>query len=72
MITFENLAEDISSHFGDTVKVYPETKLSEVVFDSLEMLELIMILEDHYDINISNPHLLDTFEDLYKEITCKS
>ena len=38
MITFEKLAEDISSHFGDTVKVTTETKLSDVVTDSLELL----------------------------------
>lgn len=67
-ITFEKLAEDISSHFGDTVKVTTETKLSDVVTDSLELLELVMILEDHYDVNIANPHLLNTFEDLYFEI----
>lgn len=36
------------------VEILPETKFSDLNFDSLDVIELIMDLEDYYDIYIDN------------------
>lgn len=43
-------------------------RISKIVQDSLEVLELIMVIEDVFDVNIPIDHTIVTFEELLNTV----
>lgn len=52
----------------DLSKVNTETKFSEVGFDSLDLLDFSIMVEDEFDINLINVHSIINFGGLVESI----
>lgn len=61
----EQLKQLISKELSLDFELQDDTKLSSIKnFDSLELLELVMLIEDKFDINIASVHNCHTYGDL--------
>jgi acyl carrier protein len=47
-------------------EITEETLVADLIDDSLSMLELVMELEEQYDVNIPSPEKLITVGDVFK------
>ena len=60
-----SLKQLISEELSLDFELQDDTKLSSIKnFDSLELLELVMLIEDKFDINIASVHNCHTYGDL--------
>lgn len=68
----QNLKQFISEELSLDFELQLDTKLSNIKdFDSLELLELVMLIEEKFDINIENAHNCITYGDLFNVVKCK-
>jgi acyl carrier protein len=61
------LEKVIREHLLDLPKDFKferDTPTKDFCEDSLEVLDLMFAIEDEYDINIENPHHIETYGDL--------
>lgn len=61
---YNELKQFITERLELTEEISENTKLCGLGIDSLDYLEMIMEIEDKFDINITNPHNFITFNDL--------
>lgn len=62
-----SLKQFISEELSLDFELQLDTKLSSIKdFDSLELFELVMLIEDKFDINIENAHNCITYGDLFE------
>ena len=52
----------------DSSKVNTQTKFSDVGFDSLDLLDFSMLVEDEFDITLTNVHSITNFGGLVENI----
>ena len=73
MKTFENVKAILSSRV-DVTKISESTTLSELAFDSLDLVEISLEIEDKYHIKFSSSEILDlvTLRDVVKLIEEKT
>lgn len=68
----QNLKQFISEELSLDFELQLDTKLSNIKdFDSLELLELVMLIEEKFDINIENAHNCITYGDLFNVVKDK-
>ena len=73
MKTFENVKAILSSRV-DVTRISESTTLSELAFDSLDLVEISLEIEDKYHIKFSSSEILDlvTLRDVVKLIEEKT
>ena len=62
------LADRLGLNAYNISKITPDTNILSVCDDSLDLLDAIMALEDHFDVNIPSPEKLQTIGELHKFI----
>jgi acyl carrier protein len=70
---YENVFEDVKDLLKtylclDAILLLNSTKLNSLGIDSMDLLEVVIMLEDHYDITIENAHSIITFGNLVEMI----
>lgn len=60
MTTIEKIGEILSEYKGEEVSVTADTKFSDLGFDSLDVVDLVMKFEDEFGVEIEMSPDLDT------------
>lgn len=68
-MTFEKVAKVLAEYRDiDVSEITMETSFEELALDSLDMVDLVMMLEDEFAIEIDTDEKLETVEDLVELI----
>ena len=68
METLEKLKEILSECKGEDLDITPETTFDELDFDSLDTVEIVMQIEESYDISLGDNMQLSTIGELVAKI----
>ena len=68
METLEKLKEILSECKGEDLDITPETTFDELDFDSLDKVDIVMQIEEAYDISIGDNLTLSTVGELVAKI----
>ena len=68
METLEKLKEILSECKGEDLDITPETTFDELDFDSLDKVDIVMQIEEAYDISLGDNMALSTVGELVKKI----
>lgn len=60
MTTLEKLKEILSESKGEDIDITPETNFDELGFDSLDKVDIVMQIEEAYDISLGDNMLCST------------
>lgn len=69
-----NLKQDLEQfvrkemELSDNIKIEEDSKLTDCGLDSLDVVDMIFLIEDKYNITIPNPQKIITFADLVKVV----
>ena len=68
MTTLEKLKEILSDCKGEDIDITPETTIEELNFDSLDKVDIVMQIEEAYDISLGENLQLSTVGELIAKI----
>lgn len=68
METLEKLKEILAECKGEDIEVTPETTFDELDFDSLDKVDIVMQIEEAYDISLGENMQLSTVGELIEKI----
>lgn len=68
MDTLEKLKEILVESKGEDIEVTPETTFEELNFDSLDKVDIVMQIEEEYDISLGDDLQLSTVGELIAKI----
>ena len=68
MTTLEKLKEILSESKGEDIDITPETNFDELGFDSLDKVDIVMQIEEAYDISLGDSMQLSTVGELIQKI----
>ena len=68
MTTLEKLKEILSECKGEELDITPETTFEELEFDSLDKVDIVMQIEEAYDISLGENIQLSTVGELIEKI----
>ena len=68
METLAKLKEILSECKGEELDITPETTFDELDFDSLDKVDIVMQIEEAYDISLGDNMALSTVGELVKKI----
>ena len=68
METLEKLKEILAEGKGEDIEVTPETTFDELDFDSLDKVDIVMQIEEAYDITLGDNLQLSTVGELIQKI----
>ena len=68
METLEKLKEILAECKGEDIEVTPETTFDELDFDSLDKVDIVMQIEEAYDISLGENLQLSTVGELIAKI----
>lgn len=69
MVTVEKIKELLQENVGiEEENITLETKFSDLGIDSLDVVELLMCIEDEFDISVEPDQSIKTVGDLIKKI----
>ena len=68
METLEKLKEILAECKGEDIEVTPETTFDELDFDSLDKVDIVMQIEEAYDITLGDNLQLSTVGELIQKI----
>ena len=68
MTTLEKLKEILSESKGEDIDITPETNFGELGFDSLDKVDIVMQIEEAYDISLGDNMQLSTIGELVAKI----
>ena len=68
MTTLEKLKEILSECKGEELDITPETTFEELEFDSLDKVDIVMQIEEAYDIPLGENMQLSTVGELIEKI----
>lgn len=70
--TFKEVVSILADRLGlnayNISKITPDTNVLDMCDDSLDLLDAVMALEDHFDVNIPSPEKFQTIGELHKFI----
>ena len=68
MTTLEKLKEFLSECKGEDLEITPETTFDSLEFDSLDKVDIVMQIEEAYDISLGDNMQLSTIGELVAKI----
>ena len=68
MTTLEKLKEILCECKGEDIDITPETNFDELEFDSLDKVDIVMQIEEAYDISLGDNMQLSTVGELIAKI----
>ena len=68
MTTLEKLKEILSECKGEDLEITPETTFDSLEFDSLDKVDIVMQIEEAYDISLGDNMQLSTVGELVAKI----
>ena len=68
MTTLEKLKEILSECKGEDLEITPETTFDSLEFDSLDKVDIVMQIEEAYDISLGDNMQLSTIGELVAKL----